>query len=230
MDAIIMCAGLGTRMRPLTNTTPKPLIPVLGKGTLLRTLNQLPPEITRVIIVENYLGEKIKEAVGSVSHGRPVVYVHQDPLDGSGGTLRQTQRQVPDLSERFLVINGDDLYAAEDIANLVKVPFGLLILEAEAPRDIDTCLVENGHVTGFQEVKKGEAGIINVGAYLLDHRWFATTPTLVPGKEAEYSLPHVIPELLTSGVTITAVPATFWLPVGTPEELKKAEEILNHNK
>jgi bifunctional UDP-N-acetylglucosamine pyrophosphorylase/glucosamine-1-phosphate N-acetyltransferase len=226
MDAIIMCAGLGTRMRPLTNDTPKPLVPVLGKGTLERLLEMLPAEITRVVIVENYLGEKIKEKIGNTSHGRPVIYAHQDPLDGSGGALRQAKAQVPDLSDRFLIINGDDLYAASDLQRLAQTPFGLLVLESVAPRDIDVCKVEDGRVTGFTEAKKGEAGIINVGAYLFDHRWFETTPTLVPGKEAEYSLPHVVPQLVANGVHITAVPATFWLPVGTPEELQKAEDLL----
>lgn len=221
-----MCAGLGTRMRPLTNTMPKPLVPVNGKGTLERTLDMLPPEITRIIIVEHYLGEQIKEKIGSISHGRPVIYVHQEPLDGSGGCVRQAKIQVPDLSDRFLVINGDDLYAAEDIAKLVQVPFGMLVFETVSPRDIDVCRVENGHVIGFDAIKKGETGIINIGGYLLDHRWFATAPTLVPGKESEYSLPHVVPELVAQGVKITAVPATFWMPVGTPEELKNAEAAL----
>ena len=221
-----MCAGLGTRMRPLTDTMPKPLVPILGKGTLERILEILPEAITRVIIVEHYLGEQIKEKIGTASHGRPIVYVHQDPLDGSGGTVRHTKEHVPDLSDRFLVINGDDLYAAEDLAKLVQVPFGLLILEMIAPRDIDVCRVEDGKVVGFSSVQKGEPGIINIGAYLFDHRWFNTTPTLVPGKTVEYSLPHVIPELVAKGVEIIAIPATFWLPVGTPEELKKAEEVI----
>jgi NDP-sugar pyrophosphorylase family protein len=227
MDAIIMCAGLGTRMRPLTDNTPKPLVPVLGKGTLERILGMLPEEITRVIIVEHYLGEQIKEKIGTTSHGRPVVYVHQDPLDGSGGTVRHAKEQVPDLSERFFVINGDDLYAAEDLKKLVQVPFGALTLTAIAPRDIDVCRVEDGKIIGFSSVQKGEPGIINIGAYLFDHRWFDTIPTLVPGKTTEYSLPHVIPELVKKGVDIIAVPATFWMPVGTPEELKKAEEVLS---
>lgn len=226
MDAIILCAGLGTRMRPLTNTTPKPLIPVLGKGTLERLVDILPEEVTRVILVVNYLEDQIKAAIGNTTHGRPVTYVHQEPLDGTGGALRQAKAAVPDLSDRFLVINGDDLYAKEDIAALVKVPFGLLILETETGRDIDFCVAEGNRVVGLRAAKKGETGLINIGAYLLDHRFFDAAPAPLPGKPGEFGLPHAIPELVTKGVEITAVPATFWLPVGTPEELQKAEDVL----
>ncbi|MEN9557959.1 MAG: hypothetical protein RL141_328 [Candidatus Parcubacteria bacterium] len=224
-----MCAGLGTRMRPLTNTMPKPLVPILGKGSLLRTLEILPPAVTRVIIVVNYLEEQIIAAVGASSQGRPVIYVRQDPLDGTGGCLRQVKAQVPDLSERFLAMYGDDLYAAEDLAALTAHPRALLLLQYTAcendTRDAWNVDAE-GHLVSLFRPKAGEQVWVNVGAYALDHTWFETTPVLVPGKTDEWSLPHALPQLLERQLSIIAVPATFWLPIGTPEELKTAEKIL----
>jgi UDP-N-acetylglucosamine diphosphorylase / glucose-1-phosphate thymidylyltransferase / UDP-N-acetylgalactosamine diphosphorylase / glucosamine-1-phosphate N-acetyltransferase / galactosamine-1-phosphate N-acetyltransferase len=230
MDAIIMCAGLGTRLRPLTNTVPKPLIPIHGKGSLVRTLEALPPEVLRIILVVNYLEEKIKEAIGSTWGGRPVIYVHQEPLDGTGGCLRQVKEQVSDLSERFLVMYGDDLYAAKDIAALLPYPRALLGIEYVAGGN-DTKdawkVDENRNILSLYRPEKGENVWMNPGVYCLDHTWFETDPILTPGKTDEYSLPHAIQQMIAQGHDITVVPATFWMPVGTPEELQKAEEALS---
>lgn len=226
MDALIMCAGLGTRLRPLTDTCPKPLLPINGKGSLLRTLEALPESVTRIIITVNYLAEQIIQAVGPEFRGRSVVYVMQNPLDGTGGSLRQAKSQITDLSERFLVINGDDLYVAADLERLAAIPCGLLALQTVAPRDIDSCDISDGLLRGFTITKKGETGFINVGAYCLNHRWFDTDPVLVPGKTTEWSLPHAMLQLLAQGVPVQALQASFWMPVGTPDELKAAEMVV----
>jgi len=228
MDAIIMCAGLGTRLRPLTETVPKPLIPINGKGSLERTLEMLPPDITRVILVVGYLADHIKERIGTAFQGRPVMYVTQGVLDGTGGCLRQVKRQVEDLSERFLVINGDDLYAASDLLRLSQVPLGLITFQTVAPRTIDSWEVSQDGQTliGLVQTQVGTVGRINVGAYCLDHRWFDTTPVRVPGKDAEWSLPDALPQLIAKGIPLQVIEGTFWMPVGTPEELAAAERAL----
>jgi NDP-sugar pyrophosphorylase family protein len=222
-----MCAGLGTRLRPLTDTVPKPLVPIHGKGSLERTLEILPQAVTRVILVVGYLAERIQECIGQTFHGLPVVYVTQTTLDGTGGCLRAVQRDVADLSERFLVINGDDLYAAEDLLKLSQVPVGLVTYKSIAPRTIDSCEVSaTGSLIGFMETPAGEIGHINIGAYCLDHRWFDTDPVRVPGKETEWSLPHALPQLLEKGIPVQVIPGTFWMPVGTLEELAAAERAM----
>lgn len=225
-----MCAGLGTRLRPLTNTVPKPLVPIHGKGSLERTLDILPPEITRVILVVGYLADVLKERIGNASKDRPVLYVTQDPLDGTGGCLRQVKAQVPDLSDRFLVIYGDDLYAAQDLAALVVVPRAVLVLGRITEHEGDTKdawkLTPDGRIAGLFRPAVGETAFLNPGAYCLDHHWFETDPVLVPGKTTEWSLPHAIPQLIERGFDIKAIPATFWMPVGTPEELAAAEAAI----
>lgn len=227
MDAIIMCAGRGSRMRPLTDTTPKPLVPILGKGSLTRTLEILPPAVTRVVLVVGYLAEQIRGTVGSKFRGRPVVYASQAPLDGTGGCLRQVKRQLPDLSRRFLVMNGDDLYAAPDLEALVAAEHGVLVLETRLKKEEDSWLRdEHGSLRGLTRTPAGATGCINVGAYCLDQAWFDTKPVLVPDKPFEWSLPHAIPELIERGHSVSAIPATWWMPVGTPQELQAAEEAL----
>ncbi len=225
-----MCAGLGTRLRPLTNTTPKPLIPIAGKGSLERTLEMLPSQVTRIILVVGYLADQIKERFGDAYHGRPIVYVTQDPLDGTGGCLRQVLRDVPDLSARFLVINGDDLYAKKDLAALAEASLALLgipfIAKLNDTRDAWKADADGKLLDLFRPSPADGQVWMNIGAYCLDHSWFATDPMLVPGKTDEYSLPHAIPQMIERGIEIRAIPATFWMPVGSPEELKAAEEGL----
>jgi NDP-sugar pyrophosphorylase family protein len=225
MDAVILCAGLGKRMRPLTDTMPKPLVPVLGKGTLERTLEMLPPQVDRLILVVGYLAEQVCRLAGTSWNGHEVVCVKQETLNGTGGAMRFVEPYLK--SEKFLVLNGDDLYAAEDLAKLAAVERGLLALTTTTKKEEDSCVVDaNGHLQSFERIPAGNPANINTGAYCLDRSWFTTKPVLSPGKTDEWSLPHAIPELVERGASFTVIPATFWMPVGTLEELKAAEEAL----
>jgi bifunctional UDP-N-acetylglucosamine pyrophosphorylase/glucosamine-1-phosphate N-acetyltransferase len=229
MDAIIMCAGRGTRLRPITDTIPKPLVPVNGKGSLEHTLEALPSEVSRVILIVGYLSDKIKERIGDAYRGKPVVYVTQNPLDGTGGCLRQVKEQIPDLSERFLVLYGDDIYDRRDLAELVAVPRGLLAEEYVAAADDtkDAWKIDSeGRLLELYRPKAGDRVYMNIGAYVLDHHWFETDPIKVPGKADEWSLPHAIPQMIKAGNDVVAVNATLWLPVNTPEDLTIAEEVM----
>lgn len=224
MDAIILAAGRGARLRPLTDTTPKPLIPIAGRGTLPRLLDILPPAISRVIIVIGYLGEKIREEIGPVAHDRRIDYVTQEILDGTGGALRWARPLIH--SERFLVINGDDLYAARDLERMVEYERSVLVQTCSLHKEgMDVWQVRDGHLTGMTIGKKGKKGIANPGAYVLGQEWFETQPVLTPGKTDEWSIPHALPQLFDRH-TFHAVEASFWQMCGTFEEIAEAEKIL----
>jgi NDP-sugar pyrophosphorylase family protein len=212
-------------MRPLTDTVPKPLIPVAGKGTLEWTLEELPPEVDRIILVVGYLADQIRERIGVSWQGREVVYVTQDPLDGTGGAVRCVEPYLK--SERFLVINGDDLYNAGDLAKLASVERGMIVRSTTLQKEEDSWVSDaDGRIRSLTRAPAGTPANINTGAYCLDRSWFSTKPILAPGKTTEWSVPHAIPELIERGVAFTAIPATFWMPVGSLEELKRAEEAL----
>ncbi len=91
MDAIIMCAGRGTRMRPITDSIPKPLVPIMGKGSLERTLDILPHEIDRVILVVGYRGDQIRERIGLEWKGKKVTYLTQQPTEPEGRSDRSNR-------------------------------------------------------------------------------------------------------------------------------------------
>jgi bifunctional UDP-N-acetylglucosamine pyrophosphorylase/glucosamine-1-phosphate N-acetyltransferase len=224
MDAIIMCAGLGTRLRPITDTIPKPLVPIAGRSSLERTLDMLPDEVDRIILVVGYLADQIKERIGSSYGGREVVYVHQETLDGTGGALRRAESAI--RSDRFLVLMGDDMYTSEDLMKLAAHEKAILCYRATASGSLDAVQTdETGRVCGFCRPEPGTEAILNTGAYTLDRHWFQTEPVLVPGKASEWSLPHAIPQLINLGHPIYAIVASFWMPVGTHEQLAEAERL-----
>src|SRR5437660_75117 len=87
MDAIILAAGLGTRLRPHTLTTPKPLLPVRGRPILDWTLGALPRAVDRVIVVVNYLAEQVEEYLRGQAHFKEWATVRQAEPRGTGDAL-----------------------------------------------------------------------------------------------------------------------------------------------
>lgn len=219
-----MAAGRGVRLRPLTETIPKPLVPIAGRGTLLHLLEAMPNAVDRIILIVGYLEEKIHEVIGTEFDGRPVAYCTQSPLDGTGGAIRQARSLIQ--SETFLVINGDDLYAKEDLENLAAHPRSLLGLFVPAPIPMDAWFVdENEIVERIGRIEPQTLGLLNVGAYHLGQEWFETQPVLSPGKQDEWSLPHAIPQLVPR-YPYRVLEATYWYPCGTHEEIARAEAAL----
>src|SRR5688500_1685731 len=110
MDAIILAAGLGTRLRPHTLTTPKPLLPIRGRSILDWTLGALPKAVQRGIVVTHYLADQIDEYLRRQTHFADWATVHQQTPRGTGDAFRSCRGAIS--ADRVLVLNGDDLYAA----------------------------------------------------------------------------------------------------------------------
>lgn len=220
MQAVILAAGRGLRLRPLTDTCPKALVDLGGKPLLERLLEALPKEIHEIIIVVGYLHEQIESYVGHEWNGRSVKYVLQNPLDGTGSALTACRDL---LSDRFLVINGDDLYLNGDLSRLIGHPLGILI---SATQDVVAASVlcdTQNHFEGLEtNPPQGEEHLRVCGAYVLDTRFFhQPLATIRVHGKTEYSLPHTLIGM-TKDCVITVERAQHWKPVGTPEELEKA--------
>ena len=112
MQAVILAAGEGRRMRPLTESTPKPLLEVCGRPLISYTFAALPDVVDEVVMVVSYLKEKITAYLGSTFEGRKIHYVEQRKLEGTGKALFEAR---PLIKDRFLVLMADDIYFKEDI-------------------------------------------------------------------------------------------------------------------
>lgn len=217
MDAVILSAGLGTRLRPLTLNTPKPLLEVGDKPIIEHTLAILPPEVDRVVIVVKYLAEQIVARIGTKSHGRPVTYVHQEKLGGTGAAL--TEAQVALRPGKFIVLMGDDLYDPVDLNELVRYDYAILVKEVDDPKRFGTVeLGPDGFVSAIREAGDGNPKppyLVNCGVYVVDQAYFDLPQKRTP--KGEVGLPQTMVQL--AGKKITAVRARSWRSIGTPQEL-----------
>ncbi len=222
MDAILLAAGLGTRLRPYTLTTPKPLLDVQGRPILDWILGALPPAVDRLLVVVNYLAEQIEGYLKSQKHFAEWVAVRQAEPKGTGDALRSCRDQL--RSDRFLVLNGDDLFGAADLAALAACPAGLLVHPVDEPRRFGIAylkkdgtlerLVEKPPLDGRQ--------LANAGVYLFPRDVFDTPLTLSP--RGEYEITDYV-TALAARRPVSVVEARFWYPVGDVAAWQKAQTI-----
>lgn len=223
MQAVILAAGKGTRMAPLTHDIPKPMLQLRGKPILEYTLNALPKEIDEIIVVINYLGHCIEEYFGKKYKGRKIIYVKQEKLDGTGGAILACKNI---LKEKFLVLMGDDLYHPKDIHKLTEENMAILAFETENPTRFGVFKTDekNRLVDIIEKPKNSDHKLVNAGAYILNKNFFDYD--LVPISETEFGLPQTIVKMVKE-FEVKIIPAKIWQPVGYPEDLKKAERILD---
>ncbi len=230
MQVIILAAGRGKRLRPLTDVTPKPLIMVRGKSILERTLAVLPDVIDEVIVVVSYLGDQVRERFGDRHNDRPIRYVNQGELAGTAGALWAAKELL--RPEKFLVLNGDDLYRREDLERLLGEDLALGVHHTRriAIGTLGVAREENGNFSGIgyaSETELWQGVPVITGAYILDHRFFTYKPFKI--ENAEYGLPHTI-AAMAGDHAIRVVPMDFWHPINTHEHLKLAEELLQETE
>ena len=222
MQAVILAAGRGKRLRPYTDKVPKPMVPVLGKPILEHTLNALPDEITEVILIIGYLGERIKEYFGDEFGDKKINYIHQEE---QLGTFHALSLAIEMLDDAFLVLFADDFYKKEDIRKLLKHERAILTQKKDDVSRFGCCAIdpENRLKCIVEKPENGTAGLVNVGAYKLTKHIF--DEEIVIGKSGEQLLPPMIGNL-TSKMDVFVEQADFWLPVAYPEDIRKAEEAI----
>ncbi len=221
MKAVIFAAGLGTRLRPLTETIPKPLIEIGGKPILERTLEALPDRVTEAVVVVGYLGSKIRERF----EGGRVRCVEQPELRGTYDALLRAR---PFLGEEpFLALNGDDLYGKDDLEQLVScTPFAMLTHRVPTPNPYSHLECREGllkRIVPNKDAANLDEHEVYVGACMLDRRFFDLEPAELPN--GEFGLPHTLEKHLDK-FPVQILASKFWMPVGSPEELVRAQNAL----
>jgi bifunctional UDP-N-acetylglucosamine pyrophosphorylase/glucosamine-1-phosphate N-acetyltransferase len=222
MDAVIMAAGLGTRLRPYTLQTPKPLLPVQRRPILDWSIGSLPQAVDRLIVVVHYLADQIEAYLKGQQHIAEWLTVRQEEPRGTGDALRACRRHL--RSDRFLVLNGDDLYGSRDLAALAEQSAGLLVQPVDEPRRFGIAslkpdgtlekLVEKPDLDGPQ--------LANTGAYVFPRSVFGTE--LTRSARGEYEITDYVSALAVRQ-PVAVVRASYWLPIGTVEVWRQAETM-----
>jgi len=153
MQAVILAAGKGTRLRPLTLKIPKPLVSLNDRPILEHIINELPKEIDEVILVIGYLGDKIKKYFGSNFLGKKVKYMVQKEQRGTFHALKQAQKF---LGGKFLVLMADDIYSKKDLVRLARSEQAVLVRAVRGPSEkFGVCLIKNNRLLDIREKEIG---------------------------------------------------------------------------
>jgi NDP-sugar pyrophosphorylase family protein len=222
MDAVLLAAGLGTRLRPHTLTTPKPLLLVQGRPILDWTLGALPASVDRVVVVVHYLADQVEGYLRRQTHFKNWAIVPQGTPRGTGDALRKCREHIH--SERFLVINGDDLFGAVDFAKLAACPAGLIVQEVQEPKKYGIAFLKpDGTLEKLLEKPDlPPPQLANTGAYLLPREVFQIEIGL--SKRGEYEITDYVTQLAAKQ-PFHVVPSTFWYPIGTEEAWNAAQNM-----
>lgn len=225
-EAILLVGGQGTRLRPLTNNTPKPMLPVAGVPcTEHQIARARAAGVTRIILGTSYRAEVFEEYFGNGSEfGVELVYAVEDHPMGTGGAIRNVAghlRSAPD--EPVLVFNGDVL-SGVDLVGLVGAhrrsgaAVSLYLTRVPDPRAFGLVPTDNsGRVTAFLEKPTTDAEIvtdqINAGCYVFTRSVIDEIPTGRPVSVER----ETFPGLLADGALLHGVVDDgYWLDLGTP--------------
>jgi bifunctional UDP-N-acetylglucosamine pyrophosphorylase/glucosamine-1-phosphate N-acetyltransferase len=210
-------------MRPLTETTPKPLIPVCGKPILEHIIDALPQEIDELILVVGYLKEQIMDFCGEEYKGKKVSYVVQENFAGGTGDALLRAKEL--VTGRFLFMYADDIHGNKALAEVAKKEHGMLGMRSRTPERFGVIeLTEEG--TLAQIVEKPEhptSDLVNIGGFVLDPTIFSYTVPVSPSGEL------YVTDMLNAYAKdnrVEVVEQTFWLPIGYPEHIVEAEAVL----
>jgi NDP-sugar pyrophosphorylase family protein len=224
MQAVILAAGRGKRMLHLTDNIPKPMLKINGKPLLEHKLETLPKEIDEVVIVIGYRGEHIMDYFGHEFKGKKIKYIFQKNNNGTGGALHLAKGM---LNDKFLVMNGDDLYHKQDLKKMFKHNFAILGYKVDDPRRYGAIKTDKrGNMIEVIEFPKdAKYKLVNTGAFVLNKKFFEYD--LVPKRagDAEFGLPQTLAQM-SKNHKIKVIKAKAWYPIGNPEDLEKAEEEL----
>ncbi len=230
MQALILAGGKGTRLRPLTVYTPKPIVPIANRPLLLYQIDLLRNAgITDITLSLSYQPDKIEQIMGNGSEiGVNLRYITEPSPMGTGGAYRFAADAT---KETTIVLNGDILTSLKltdliEFHRLRKAEATIALVPVDNPARYGVAQVDDdGRVLVFVEKPTSEqlphlANTINAGVYILE-------PSILDliAKDANRSFEHhVFPEILTKGVPFYGfvINDEYWLDIGTPESYLKA--------
>jgi mannose-1-phosphate guanylyltransferase len=225
VQALVLAGGEGTRLRPLTYTTPKPVMPLAGRPFLSFMLDWLRSHgVDEVILSCGFMSDGVKRVLGDIYDGMRLRYVIEEEPLGTAGPVRLALDEGV-LAERLLVLNGDvlsdiDLSAelAQHDSSGARVTLALFPVEDTASYGV-VLTDDQGRVAEFIEKADGDppGNRINAGAYVVEREVVEAIP---PGRAVSFER-EVFPGLVGHGLHGYAAEG-YWIDIGTPERYLEA--------
>ena len=226
IDAVLMAGGKGERLRPLTEKTPKPLLPVGDKAIIDHNIDRLINYgVKHISVTVNYLGEQLEKHFAEPRGDVKVQTVREPKFLGTIGSIRFVKEFYNDTvlvmnSDLFTNINYEDFYlhfkdhdADMSVAAVpydVDIPLGILNLDGR-------------NITGLSE-KPHYGYYANAGIYLIKK----SALDLIP-KDRMFHSTDLVEALIAAGRKVIRFPLNgTWIDIGTPQEYKRANDMVNH--
>lgn len=229
VDAIIMAGGRGVRLKPLTDSVPKPLLKVGGKPIIEHNIERLSSfGIDDFILSVRYLGEQIEQFFGNgINRNITIDYVREDEPMGTIGSISKIDKFNHD---HILISNSDiltDLDYEDFYLDFIKKGADMSVATVPYAVDVPYAVMEtsNHHVISFKE-KPTYTYYSNGGIYLVKRSVLKKIP-----KNSFYNATDLMHSLLRNGDTLISYPIRqYWLDIGKHEDYAKAQEDILHLK
>ena len=174
MKCIILAAGEGVRMKPLTNDTPKPMLKISGRPILEHILSDLPSEVDEVVLVVGYLKEIIMNHFGNRFNNLKITYIEQGQKLGTYKALELCKHLLND-DERFLMLYADDLHSKDGIAACLKYDYSILVADHSEPQKFGVVSINSdGSIKSvIEKPRNPESNTVSTGVMVLDQNIFS---------------------------------------------------------
>jgi mannose-1-phosphate guanylyltransferase len=221
MQAVILVGGEGTRLRPLTSTVPKPVVPLVDRPFMAYMLEWLRSHgVTDVVLLMGYLSTAVRNVLGDGSAwGITITYVEEPDPRGTAGALKYAEKL---LADRFLMLNGDVLTDIDLTAQIAQhertgATGTLALVPVEDPTAYGLVrLHEDRSVKGFLEKPSPDqidTDLISAGAYVLER----SVVDLIPADQNVSIEREIWPQLVGGGLYGFADRDCYWMDIGTPD-------------
>lgn len=211
-------------MRPLTEHTPKPLIPVCGKPLLQHVVEALPSSVDELVLIVGYLEEQIRDFCGEEYLGRKVGYVTQNNFSGGTGDALMYAKDM--VQGKFMCMYADDIHGAPALQAASEEEYAILGTYSATPEHFGVLVGnEDGTLKEILEKPKNPpSNIVNIGGFVLDESIF-NYEVHVSAEHGELLLTDMV-TAFAKDHSVKIMSQDVWIPVGRPEDIKKAEEAL----
>ena len=238
MKAIILSAGEGSRMRPLTLTKPKTMLPVAGKPIIQYNIEALKNNgINDILLIVRYKEEIVREYFGDGSEfGVNITYKTQEDFLGTANAISYGEDFIEDS---LLVLNGDIILDDEIIHEIIKKykelkPDTLMVLtEVDDPSAFGVVEIEDGNIKSIVEKPKKEdapSNLVNTGIYVFNKDIFGKIEKTEISERGEYEITDSVSMQIDEGKKVIGHKTDKdWIDVGRPWELIEVNEELIGN-
>jgi UDP-N-acetylglucosamine diphosphorylase/glucosamine-1-phosphate N-acetyltransferase len=238
LKTVILAAGEGSRMRPLTYTRPKVMLPIANKPILEYLLIEAKEAgVTDFIFVVGYHDEQVRNYFGDGNKWSvDIRYSYQSKQSGTADALRMVEGMI---DGNFLMMNGDIILKSDDIKGLIEKNNNAIgVIEVKDPKGLGMIEIKNGNVVKiYEKIEKPPTNLANAGLYLFTPLIFEAISRTSKSPRGEYEITDSLQIIIDQGQTVSGYEISYWLDLSYPWHLLSAGESIlpdvkveNHGK